>query len=192
MANKKSGEKRKLEKNQFLKIGGVILLIVILCLICFFASSSKATPYSGLLGEETTEEGNEILQQAIKDAGEVSDEERTAPKEISVEDYLQLYDQEEKDSLVLVSKPSCEYCKIATPILEHIIYEKKIEINYINPDNFSEEESATFISSDSYFSEGYGTPLLLVVGNHSIKDKIEGLIDENSYLEFMKEYGFME
>ncbi len=180
--------KKKISKDKILKIGGISLLIIIICLISFFASNTKSTPYSNYVDEE----GEEILKQATKDAGSVSDEERTSPKEISVSDYINLYNEEDKDYLVLISKPSCEYCKLATPILENIIYEENVSINYLNPDNFSEDDNRLLISSDSYFAEGYGTPLLLIVGNHSIKDKIEGLVDKATYLEFMKEYKFVE
>lgn len=192
-ANKKKKViKFEVEKDKLIKTILVVLLVIIICLICFFASSSNSKPYSkSSTTTESTEEDNSVLEQATKEAGEVSDEERTAPKEITISEYMDLYNSEE-DSLVLISRPTCQYCKIATPIIENIIYEDNVEIHYLNADNLSDDDTATLVSSDEYFQEGYGTPLLLVVGNGSIKDKVEGLVTKESYQAFFQQYGFME
>lgn len=192
-ANKKKKViKFEVEKGKLIKMILVVLLVIIICLICFFASSSKSKPYSkSSTTTESSEEDNSVLEQATKEAGKVSDEERTAPKEITISEYMDLY-QSEEDSLVLISRPTCQYCKIATPIIENIIYEDNVEIHYLNADNLSDDDTATLVSSDEYFQEGYGTPLLLVVGNSSIKDKVEGLVTKESYQAFFQQYGFME
>lgn len=195
MASKNKSKKKtiqiELDKDQIIKTGVAILVVVMICLICFFASSSKSKPYEKTANVNTESEGENVLEQATKQAGEISDEERTQPEEISLQTYLELYDKEE-ESLVLISRPTCQYCKIATPIIENIIYEKKVRIHYLNSDNLTEEENSKLITSDDYFSSGYGTPLLLVVGNKKIKDQVEGLVTKESYEAFFKEYGFME
>lgn len=184
--------KIEIEKNKLIKTSVITVLILAVFLICFLVSNSKSESYSTSKSTETTEQDDTgILQQATKEAGEISDDERTSPNEISIDEYINLYGSSDY-SLVLISRPTCQYCKIATPIIENIIYEKNVNINYLNSDNFSEEDNNKLISSDGYFSEGYGTPLLLVVGNNSIKDKIEGLTSKDSYEAFFKQYGFME
>lgn len=195
MASKKKSKKKtiqiELDKDKLIKTGLIILVVMIICLVCFFASSSKSKPYEKVSSNEDTNAENSVLEEATKQAGEISDEERTQPEEISLQTYLELY-QKEEESLVLISRPTCQYCKIATPILENIIYEKKVKIHYLNSDNLTEEENSKLITSDDYFSSGYGTPLLLVVGNKKIKDQVEGLVTKESYEAFFKEYGFME
>lgn len=195
MAVKKKSKKKTIQiefdKDQLVKITLTTLVVIIICLICFFASNSNSKPYEKPSNEEASSEENDVLEEATKQAGEISDDERVQPEEISLETYLELYDKEE-DSLVLISRPTCQYCKIATPIIENIIYEKDVKIHYLNSDNLKEEENSKLITSDDYFSSGYGTPLLLVVGNHKIKDQIEGLVTKESYEAFFKEYGFME
>lgn len=185
-------KKNQVDKNKIVKTVGVASLVIIVCLICFFASSSKSIKYSKTNSTtSTTEDENSVLEQATKDAGNVSDDERKSPDEISIDDYMNIYNGDDY-KLVLISRPTCQYCKIATPILENIIYEDNVKINYINSDNLSSEDNATLINSDDDFSEGYGTPLLFVVGKGEIKDKIEGLVDKETYKSFIKEYGFME
>ena len=56
----------------------------------------------------------------------------------------------------------------------------------------SDDDVAKLVSSDDYFSEGYGTPLLLVVGDGKISNKIEGLATKSEYISFFKENKFME
>lgn len=173
----------------------IVVLIILLFLVCFLGSNSVSKKYSKASTNTDTNtsssEGNDILEQATKEAGEISDDQRTAPTDISVDDYIELYKGDEV-SLVLLSKESCGYCQIAVPIIENIIYESGVKINHVDVGEMSSEDSAKLISSDDYFSEGYGTPLLMVVGENSIKDKIEGLTTKELYVEFFKKYGFME
>ncbi len=190
-------QEKVIEINQKRLVIGIIIciLIVVFCLVCFFGSNSFSSKYEKSNKTEESSDssgGNEdILAQATKESGEVSDDERTAPNDISVDDYLELYQSDEL-SLVLLSKESCSYCKLAIPIIENIIYENNVDINRVDVGDLSSDDTSKLIGSDEYFSQGYGTPLLMVVGNNSIKDKIEGLTTKDEYKEFFKKYGFME
>ena len=177
--------KDKLLKGILITIGVLLLIIV-----CFMASSNNTEKYSD---STTTDESSsdDVLEIATKEAGEVADDERKSPNEIDVEQYINLYNGSE-NSVVLFSRPTCSYCQLATPILENIIYQYGVDINYLNTDNLDDNGNATIVSSDEYFSEGYGTPLIIVVGNGKIVDTVEGLTTKDSYIEFFKKYGFME
>ena len=61
-------------------------------------------------------------------------------------------------------------------------YKKRKEI----VDGFSEEDKANLLNSDKYFQkkDGMPTPLLLLVKNSKIIDKVEGLISKDEYIEF--------
>ena len=191
----KTKDVKTIEISQRKLIVGIIIavLVILLCLVCFLGSNSVSKKYSTSSTNTDTpsSEGNDILEQATKEAGKISDEQREAPTDISVDDYIELYSSDDL-SLVLLSKESCSYCQIAIPIIENIIYENGVKINRVDVGEMSKEDSSKLISSDEYFSEGYGTPLLMVVGENSIKDKIEGLTTKESYIEFFKKYGFME
>lgn len=186
-------EEKTIQINQKNLITGIViaLLVVSLILICVFGSTSTKYQKSSEESIESTTEGNSVLEQAQKESEEIKEDERTAPKTISVDDYLDLYKSDET-SLVLISKESCGYCQIAVPIIENIIYTDGVEINHVDVGNMSDDDTAKLIGSDDYFSEGYGTPLILAVGENSIKDKIEGLTTKEGYKEFFKKYSSEE
>lgn len=179
------------KKKNIIKIVSLALIVIIICAICFFASLSKEEKYSSSSSENLSSEGTDVLETATKEAGEISDDERVEAKSITIDDYLGLYSASE-NSIVLLSRPSCQYCKIAMPILENIIYKYNVEINYVNLDSITDDDKTSLFNSNSYFSDGISTPLLLVVGKNTITDKVEGLITSESYQAFFKEYGFME
>lgn len=185
---------KTIEINQRQLVIGIVIIVLILslCLICFLGSDATSSKYIKTSNNGSLESsGDSILEQATKEAGEINDDVRTAPVSISVSEYLDLYNSDGL-SIVLLSKESCSYCQIAIPIIENIIYEKGININHIDVGNMNSDDTSKLIGSDDYFSEGYGTPLLLLVGNGEIKDKIEGLSTKSSYMEFFTKYGFME
>ncbi len=95
-------------------------------------------------------------------------------------------------SLVWVARPTCGYCQLATPVVQKIIKDYSIYISSLNTDNFSEEDTNLFVNSDERFKEGFGTPMLLLVGDGKILDMIDGATDTAHYLDFLKTYKFIE
>ena len=186
---KKKNDEIVISKTKLIKGIIISLGIILLLVICGLASSNTEEYSKNSSSSESSDES--VYDIAVGESASVKDSERESPKEISVNDYLELYKGKE-NKLVLISRPTCQYCQIATPIIENLIYKYGIEINYLNSDEFSEDDSANLVASDEYFSEGYGTPLLLVVGNSQVVDKVEGLTDSASYIEFFKKYEFME
>ena len=178
-----------ISKDKLLKGIGITVGVLLIIILCFVASSKNTENYSE---KSTTEEssGEDILQLAIKQAGEVNEDERTAPNQITIDEYLNLYKGSE-EVLVLLSRPTCQYCQIAKPIIENLIYEYNIKINYLNTDELGEDGNSKLISSDEYFAEGYGTPILLLVGNGKIINQVDGLTTRDEYISFFKENGFM-
>lgn len=189
--NKKSSDTIVISKDKLLKVVGITIGILLFLVVCFAISSSNSEKYHESKTTEQDSSGDDSLETAIKEAGEVSDEERVSPTEITVDEYLDIYNGKE-NQIILLSRPTCQYCQIATPILENIIYKYGVKINYINTDNLDDDSNAKLVTSDDYFSEGYGTPTLLVVGNGEIKDTIDGLATRDDYISFFKQYGFME
>lgn len=184
----KKSDQIVISKSTLFKILGITIGFILLVLLAF-AASNKTENYKEQTEEEKLDD-EDLYEEAVKNSAEVKDEERKSPKQINVDEYLELYNSSGK-KIVLFSRPTCHYCQIATPIIENIIYEYKVDINYINTDELGDDGSAEIVKSDDYFSEGYGTPLLLVVGDGEIKDKIEGLTTKKGYLNFLKKYEFV-
>ena len=157
---------------------GVILIIVLLIASCSLSPKEES---------DTTD----TLTIATKEAASIKEEEKKEFTNINIDEYINAYNGEEK-TLVLVARPTCHYCQIAEPILHNIAYKYSININYLDTDDFQEDDFQKFIESNEYFSEGFGTPMLLVVSNGTINDIVDGVTDTKHYIEFLKEYKFIK
>lgn len=134
----------------------IIAFVIILLVVCYF------------IGESTNEKYSSI--------DEFSKDEQSELNEIDVDTYLKL--KAEKDaSVIYFARPTCSHCKVQTPRMKYIKYKYKVEINYVNTDNFSDDDSDydKVIASDDYFSKNeFGTPLILIVGNGKILSYLSG------------------
>ena len=163
-----------------------ITALIILIIISFGISPDKK--------EKTriSEDPDVIMENANKERKmfEGSNEQKEFT-EIDVDTYLEYYSGEE-DKIVLIGRPTCHYCQIAEPIISKLSYDFDIEINYLNTDNFSDEDGKRLLESNEFLKDGFGTPLLLIVSNNEIKDNQDGLTDYAHYKELFKKNGFIK
>ena len=138
-----------------------------------------------------SEDSEVIMENAQMESDAAKKKKSKELTEIDVSTYLDYYNGEDQ-KLVLVARPTCHYCQIAEPILQNLSYKYKIDIYYLNTDNFSEEDSTKFEESDEALKDGLGTPTLLVVGNSTIIDQINGLTDTYHYTKFFKKNGYIK
>ena len=61
----------------------------------------------------------------------------------------------------------------------------------MDTDELDDEGQAKFIQSDDSFSEGYGTPMILLVKNDKIVDKLSGLTQKDNLVDFFKDNGLI-
>lgn len=161
----------------------IIIIIAIISLIALLIISSLIVhKQTGLIYPD---EKTQILQRAIEEAPKIKENEMKQPKEINVDDYLNYYYGSE-DKIVLISRPTCENCKIAEPIIFNVAYTNDLEINYLNTEELSASEQNRLLVSSEELAKIYTTPLLLIVSNSGIKDKIIDLTDQNHYIDFLK------
>lgn len=166
---------------KLLGIIGIILLVILLIVSCSINTNDKAS----------INDTGAVLENATIEAAEVKENEKKEFTEVSVDEYLNIYNGEQR-TLVLVARPTCHYCQIAEPILHNIAYKYDININYLNTDNFQGEDKQKFIGSNELFSNGFGTPMLLIISNGKINDMIDGVTDTKHYVEFLKENKFID
>lgn len=179
-----------MEKNQKIMIGVLIgILVVVLGISFFVGDNGESTKKSS--STTLSEDANTIMENAQRESESISENAKKDLKEISVSDYLNYY-KEGEHKIVLLARPTCGYCQIAEPIIQNVAHEYDLEINYINTDNFAGDDEKNLIESDEYFSNGFGTPLLLVVGENKIIDKVDGLTDRAHYVEFFKTNEFIK
>ena len=174
-----------MKNNKILVILGIVLA-VILIIIC----SMVGTDSNNTKTDKVMEDGQTIVTNAQKESEAVKDEEKKEFTQINVEKYLEYFSGEE-NKIILVARPTCHYCQIAEPILQNVSFKYNIEINYLNTDEFSDDDQTKFINSDDTFKDGFGTPLLLIVSNNKIVSSVNGLTDEAHYISFFKTNGFI-
>lgn len=175
------------------RIKNIIIVVLVLIIVgggCFFTSLLASNKDDGSVSSEDDATDLVALQQrAEEESALVSAEERKAFTEVSVEEYLTIYEGADSQ-LVFVGKPSCPYCEIVQPILENLAYQYDLTIYYVNIDNFSGDDQVNFVQSNDYF-KNFGTPTLLIVSNSEIVETLEGLTDTESYTSFLQTNGFI-
>lgn len=182
------------EKKKKIVFGIIIaIMIILLCALCYFASSAATSKSGDSYQEASTSSDNitDMVAMAQEESANISEDEKKDFKEIDVDTYLDLYKGDQK-SIVLFSRPTCGYCQIAEPILHHVAYQYDLTIHHVNTDEMSKDDSNNLSKSNDYFSNGFGTPLLVVVSDGKIVDMVSGLVDTSSYVNFFKDNGFVK
>ena len=122
----------------------------------------------------------------LKDHKLVSKDAKMALNYVDYEGYKKVAKSTENKVLVL-GQTTCGYCIKAKPILNEIADEYGIEINYINVDTLSSEESGKLSKYISYLGENeWGTPLTLIVNNGKVVNSSNGLLDKDGYVGLFK------
>jgi thiol-disulfide isomerase/thioredoxin len=174
-----------MKNNKILIISGIVLAVILIVISSMIGTDSNNTKT-----DKVTEDGQTIVTNAQKESEAVKDDEKKDFTQIDVDKYLEYYAGEE-NKIVLIARPTCHYCQIAEPILQNISFKYDIEINYLNTDEFSDDDQTKFVNSDETFKDVFGTPFLLVVSNNKIVSSVSGLTDEAHYLSFFKSNGFI-
>lgn len=110
---------------------------------------------------------------------------------IGLDKYKELLNSDEKQ-VIVVGQSTCTYCIKAKIVLNDIVEENDIDINYLNVSYLTEAEGKEFQSSLDYFSKDWGTPVLFIVKKGEIIDIIEGLSTKENYIKFFKENGVLK
>lgn len=180
--------KKESSNNKVMIIVTVIVLIALIC-ACIFIGGKDNSSSSTKLSEdvETIMSNLQMESEAITD-----DQKGEFGANINVSEYMELLNKEGEYSLVWVARPTCGYCQLTSPVVQKIIKDYGIYISYLNTDEFSDEDTATFVGSSEDYAEGFGTPMLLLVGDGKTLDKIDGATDTAHYIDFLKTYKFIE
>lgn len=188
------------DRNKKIVTGIVVAVgVILVCALCYFASSAVSAKAGDNYSESdnsnssttSSSSASDMTSRAQEESANVPDDEQKDFNDIDIDEYLDLYDGSE-DSIVLFSRPTCGYCQIAEPILHHIAYQYKLTINHVNTDEMSSSDETKLVESNDYFSDGFGTPLLVVVSNGEIVDMVSGLVDTENYVKFFTKHGFID
>jgi len=183
-----------MEKKNWITLVVVVVVLVGLFTLCFFVEGDNSgnTVQKKEVEESTSTDVNSIVANAQKESAEIKENEMDDLEEIDVDEYLEMYSDSDDLELVYVARPTCSYCQIAEPIVRKVAKDYDLDINYLNTDEFSGNDQNEFIESDKLFAEGFGTPMLLLVGKDSIVDYVDGLSDTAGYVDFLEKNKLIE
>ena len=178
------------KKEQIKTVAIIVLLLVIVFGGSYFASEVKSNKNTSSKTTTTTDKQKDTTTNGDNDT-EISEDKQAELNSIDIDKYLSLKKGSDK-SIIYISRTTCHYCQQEDPIIKNIVYETNITVNYLNTDELDDDGNTKLIKSDDYFSEGYGTPLILVVQKNKIVDKIEGLTSKEDIVSFFKKYDFIK
>lgn len=110
---------------------------------------------------------------------------------IDYKEYEKLLKSDEKN-IIVVGQSTCGYCVQAKILLNEIAEEKDVTINYLNISYLTEEEGEKFEKSLDYFSDSWGTPVMLLTKNGRLLDSVDQLVSKEKYIEFLEENEVIE
>ena len=145
----------------------IIALLVIFFIVIFLVSNNSG---KGKYGESS---GSLSTGDAQSESANIKEEEMGELTEIGIDEYLALY-KGENASIIYIGRPTCSHCVIQQPIMRYMVYKYGVQVNYLNTDELDEKGITKLQKSDDYFSEGFGTPLILIVKGSEIVDMSEG------------------
>lgn len=177
--------------NKIMIIVTIIILVALICACIFIGGKDNSSSKSS--NQELSEDVETIMSNLQTESEAITDDQKgDFGANINANEYIDLLNKEGEYSLVWVARPTCGYCQLTSPVIQKLIKDYSIYISYLNTDEFSDEDTQTFINSDEEFKEGFGTPMLLVVGDGKILDRIDGATDTAHYKEFLVQYKFIE
>jgi len=174
-----------MDKKKVLTIVGIIIIVIIIVLSFIVGPNNKNDGISDLSNDPQV-----IITNAQQESAAVKEEEKKEFAQIDVATYLDYYRGSEL-KIILLARPTCQYCQIAEPILQKIAKEYNLDIHYLNTDNFTDDSQADFVQSNEVFADGYGTPYLFLVKDGTIVDSVDGLTDRAHYISFFTVNGFI-
>lgn len=180
-----------MKKENVEKIKSVTIVVLILIIVfgaSYFTSELQEYKNNGSATSSDTDSGT---TDDTSSSSDIPEDEQGDLNEIDIDEYLDFKEGDEA-SIIYIARPTCHYCQEMEPIVKNIVYEYGVEVNYLNTDELDDDGQAKLVKSDDYFSEGYGTPLLLVVKDDEIVDIQEGLTDKDATVNFLKDNGFIE
>ena len=110
-------------------------------------------------------------------------------KNISVKEFNKILNSKKK-SIVLVARPTCMYCEKFAPVLKEAKDKMNLKINYIDTDEFGEDDWYEFTSSLEFLQGEWGTPLLMIVQDGKLVDKNNGYVEYHDLEKFLNRNGF--
>jgi len=109
---------------------------------------------------------------------------------ITVDDYLKLKN-ENKINIIYIGRNSCRYCLQESLILKAIKEKYNLTINYLDISNITTKDYEKIKSSDEFFQSSWSIPLIILVKDNQIIEKLEGIKNIQQILEVFNNHNLL-
>lgn len=118
----------------------------------------------------------------------MSVKEKSYWKEITLSEFYKL-NEGDTPSVIFIGRPTCSHCVAFSPKLKLASEEHKVEINYFNLDQITDDATfQEFKKSNSVLSgDDWGTPLVILVKNKIVIDAISGDVESSEIISFFED-----
>jgi len=111
-------------------------------------------------------------------------------------DYKEFNELKAKKDLnvIVFGKSTCIYCVYAKNVLNDIVEDKNVKINYVNLSDIEQNDNANYKELITYLNKelvDWGTPTMIITKNNKIIDVLGGLATEANYISFFEENGVL-
>ncbi len=185
----KKEEIKKENKNTDIskKVILIVILLAFFILVFYLSTLSGKGEYS----KTSTDENSSSTVDVGSESENITEDEMGELTSISIDEYLDLKESNEKYSIIYIGRPTCSHCQVQLPIMRYMVYKYGVTVNYLNTDTLDDDGISKLQSSDEYFNEGWGTPLILVVKGDKLVDMSEGETSIESLTEMFKKYNLI-
>ena len=110
--------------------------------------------------------------------------------EVNVNEYIKALNSEEKE-IIYLGAFDCPYCIQLNGILNEVIKERNIKVNYLDVRKIKEEEIEDFKNSHGFITNvQWRMPTILIVKDGGIFDILVGVQEKEVLNNFFKKNGF--
>lgn len=166
-------------KNYSIYITLLSLIVSIILLVIVIIDKPKVDLLYSFLGPQIKE-----VQEQKELAGKYNETVKNF-KTITAEEVAKKY-KEDKLVFVYYGRSGCHYCVKYAPIVKEVAKEKKVEFNYFNADQLTQEGAEKIIALNSEFNNGLrGTPFTFAFKNGKLLGSFSGYVEKEQLSKFI-------
>ena len=96
-----------------------------------------------------------------------------------------------ENKLVMIGRDNCSWCQLFKPVLDSMKEEYGFDYLYVNTNELTNGVFNKMLKDIGVDKNSFGTPLTIVVKDGEVIDSLNGYVDEQELLSFLKKYDFV-
>lgn len=96
-----------------------------------------------------------------------------------------------ENKLVMIGRDNCSWCQLFKPSLDSMSDDFGFDYLYVNTNELTSSVFKKLLKNIGVDENSFGTPLTIVVKDGKVVDSLNGYVDEQELLDFLKKYEFV-